>query len=152
MPEQSLSIDVEARQFEEPDEVRIKTMDRRCTKGWRMTIETLAFLLSITTLCFVGQFPVSKNDIGIEEYFQYIICIIINTILSFSRIIYNLIACETDTEGVRKCSIVINAIIGFILIIWQLRLLMEIYVISQSYTSILIKFWEFDHILATVSL
>ena len=70
MPEQNLSIDVEAGNFEEPDEVRIKTTERRCTKGWRMTIEILAFLLGVTTLCFVGLFPVKKEEVGVEKYIQ----------------------------------------------------------------------------------
>tara|TARA_Y100000591_G_C21769467_1_gene664773 strand:- start:126 stop:611 length:486 start_codon:yes stop_codon:yes gene_type:complete len=138
MPDHSLSIDVEANQFEEPDEVRIKTTERRCTKGWRMIIETLAFLLGITTLCFIGLFPVNKDDVGVEKYIQYILCIIINTLLSFIRITYNLIACETDTEGVRKCSILMNAVLGFVFVIWLLKLLIEMYIISGSYTSVLI--------------
>lgn len=138
MPEQNLSIDVEAGNFEEPDEVRIKTTERRCTKGWRMTIEILAFLLGVITLCFVGLFPVKKEEVGVEKYIQYILCIIINTLLSFIRITYNLIACETDTEGVRKCSIVINAVFGFVLVIWLLKLLIEMYIIPGSYTSVLI--------------
>jgi len=138
MPDHSLSIDVEAEQFKEPDEVRIKTTDRRCTKGGRMTIEILAFLLGVTTLCFVGLFPVKKEEVGVEKYIQYILCIIINTFLSFIRITYNLIACETDTEGVRKCSIVMNAVLGFVFVIWLLKLLIEIYIIPGSYTSVLI--------------
>ena len=138
MPDHSLSIDVEAEQFKEPDEVRIKTTDRRCTKGWRMTIEISAFLLGVTTLCFVGLFPVKKEEVGVEKYIQYILCIIINTFLSFIRITYNLIACETDTEGVRKCSIVMNAVLGFVFVIWLLKLLIEMYIISGSYTSVLI--------------
>ena len=138
MPDHSLSIDIEAGQLEEPDEVRIKTTERRCTKGWRMLIETSAFLLGVTTLCFVGLFPVNKDDVGVETYIQYILCIIINTLLSFIRITYNLIACETDTEGVRKCSIVMNAVLGFVFVIWLLKLLIEMYIIENSYTSVLI--------------
>ena len=71
MPDHSLSIDIEAGQFEEPDEVRIKTTERRCTKGWRMLIETSAFLLGVTTLCFVGLFPVNKDDVGVEVSLQW---------------------------------------------------------------------------------
>lgn len=138
MPEQSLSIVIEEDSYELSDGVRIKTTERRCTKGWRITIESLAFVLGIISLSFATIQPILDINISETKITQYIICVIINVFISFCRIAYNLIACETDTEGIRKCCIILNAIIGFVMFFWQLSILINAYIIAESLTSIFI--------------
>lgn len=135
MPEQ----DLEQGNLSPRDAVRIKTTERRCIKACRMTIETFAFLMGIITLCLMGLIPISKETLDIERYIQSIMCIVINLIISFVRILYNLILCDTDREGDRSCCIIINSVIGFCLLIWLLEILISTYV-SYSITSLFTLF------------
>jgi hypothetical protein len=122
------------------DADRIKTSERRCIKGCRMTIETFAFIMGIITLCLMGLIPISKKTLDREKYIQSIMCIVINLIISFVRITYNLILCKTDREGDRSCFIIINSVIGFCLLIWMLEILISTYVLSYSITSLFTLF------------
>lgn len=105
-----------------------------------MTIETFAFIMGIITLCLMGLIPISKKTLDREKYIQSIMCIVINLIISFVRITYNLILCKTDREGDRSCFIIINSVIGFCLLIWMLEILISTYVLSYSITSLFTSF------------
>jgi hypothetical protein len=132
--------DIEQGNLNLRDADRIKTSERRCIKVCRMTIETFAFLIGIITLCLMGIIPISKKTFDREKYIQSIMCIVINLIISFVRITYNLILCNTDREGDRSCFIIINSVIGFCLLIWLLEILISTYVLSYSITSLFILF------------
>lgn len=115
----------------------IKTPERRCIKLFRTINEIAIIIISVITLIYMGVLPpTGKHKRQSEEYIEVFSCIIINAVISLIRVIYN-VRCKTDTEGERRCFIIINTVLGLCLLFWLIQIVMRLYISFTVITTIL---------------